>query len=68
MTTKGLVLANFVVGVATISAQAHHAFARFDCEREVTLQGTVKEFQWTSPHAWIMLTVDRKGASGAVDD
>jgi hypothetical protein len=61
MTTKGLVLANFVVGVATISAQAHHAFARFDCEREVTLQGTVKEFQWTSPHAWIMLTVDRKG-------
>ena len=61
MTTKGLVLANIIVGVSTISAQAHHAFARFDSEREVTLQGTVKEFQWTSPHAWIMLTVDRKG-------
>ena len=61
MTTKGLVLANIIVGLSTISAQAHHAFARFDSEREVTLQGTVKEFQWTSPHAWIMLTVDRKG-------
>ena len=61
MTAKGLVLANIIVGVSTISAQAHHAFARFDSEREVTLQGTVKEFQWTSPHAWIMLTVDRKG-------
>jgi Family of unknown function (DUF6152) len=61
MTTKALVLANIIVGVSTISAQAHHAFARFDSEREVTLQGTVKEFQWTSPHAWIMLTVDRNG-------
>jgi hypothetical protein len=61
MTTKALVLAGIIVGVSTISAQAHHAFARFDSEREVTLEGTVKEFQWTSPHAWIMLTVDRKG-------
>jgi hypothetical protein len=61
MTTKGLVLANIIVGMSTISAQAHHAFARFDSEREVTLQGTVKDFQWTNPHAWIMLTVERKG-------
>jgi hypothetical protein len=61
MTTKALVLASIMVGAFTISAQAHHAFARFDSEREVTLEGTVKEFQWTSPHAWIMLTVDRKG-------
>jgi hypothetical protein len=43
------------------SVKAHHAFARFDSNREVTLQGTVKEFQWTNPHAWIVLTVDRKG-------
>ena len=61
MTTKALVLASIIVEVSTISAQAHHAFARFDAEREVTLQGTVKEFQWTSPHTWIMLAVDRKG-------
>jgi len=61
MTIKVLVLAGIIVGVSTITAQAHHAFARFDSEREVTLEGTVKEFQWTSPHAWIMLTVDRKG-------
>jgi hypothetical protein len=61
MTTKALVLAGIIVGVSAISAQAHHAFARFDSEREVTLEGTVKEFQWTSPHAWIMLRVDRKG-------
>ena len=61
MTPKALILASIIVGVSTISGQAHHAFARFDPDREVTLEGTVKEFQWTSPHAWIMLTVDRKG-------
>jgi hypothetical protein len=61
MTTRALVLASIIVAASTISAHAHHAFARFDSEREVTLQGTVKEFQWTSPHAWIVLAVDKKG-------
>ena len=66
MRAKALALAGIAVALpmsaATMTAvRAHHAFARFDSEREVTLQGTVKEFQWTSPHAWIVLTVDRKG-------
>ncbi len=50
----GLVLA----GPAT----AHHAFAMFDTNREVTLDGTVREFQWTNPHTWVQLLV--KDASG----
>jgi hypothetical protein len=45
----------------TVPALAHHSFARFDADRQVTLQGTVQEFQWTNPHAWVILTVDRKG-------
>jgi hypothetical protein len=44
-----------------VPALAHHSFARFDADRQVTLQGTVQEFQWTNPHAWVILTVDRKG-------
>jgi hypothetical protein len=60
MKLKVLTLVGVVALVPEVSAQAHHAFARFDTEREVTLRGTVKEFQWTSPHAWIMLTVDGK--------
>jgi hypothetical protein len=47
--------------VSTVPALAHHSFARFDADRQVTLQGTVQEFQWTNPHAWVILTVDRKG-------
>jgi len=35
------------------AALAHHSFAMFDQTRQVTVTGTVKEFQWTNPHAFI---------------
>jgi hypothetical protein len=43
-------------------ALAHHSFAMFDQTKQVTLKGTVKEFQWTNPHAWI--EVEIAGANG----
>jgi hypothetical protein len=36
-------------------ALAHHSFAMFDKDKVVTLQGTVKEFQWANPHIFIQL-------------
>ena len=44
-------------------AMAHHSFAMFDTTAKVTLTGTVTEFQWTNPHAYIELDV--AGANGA---
>jgi len=38
-------------------ALAHHSFAMFDLGKQVTLAGTVKEFEWTNPHAWIEINV-----------
>lgn len=38
-------------------AHAHHSFAAFDRQQNVILTGTVKEFQWTNPHAWIQVLV-----------
>ena len=32
-------------------------FDRFDADKTITLAGTVKEFQWTNPHAKTVLTV-----------
>ena len=43
--------------LAASSASAHHSAAMFDASKEVTLAGTVKEFQWTSPHCWIQVLV-----------
>jgi hypothetical protein len=37
-------------------AFAHHSFAMFDSSKETSVQGTVKEFQWTNPHSFIELT------------
>jgi hypothetical protein len=38
-------------------AVAHHSFAMFDNQKTVTLEGTVKAFQWTNPHTWIQIVV-----------
>src|SRR5262249_51392260 len=44
---------------------AHHAFsAEYDENKRVTVSGTVTNFEWTNPHAW--LYVDAKDASGKV--
>jgi hypothetical protein len=45
-------------------ALAHHSFAMFDRQKEITLKGTVKEFQWTNPHSFIEIEVpDEKGVT-----
>jgi Family of unknown function (DUF6152) len=58
MKVRALATAGIVtLGVYAIPAVAHHSFAMFDAAKTVTLEGSVKEFQWTNPHAWIMLNV-----------
>ena len=57
MTFKALGLAGIAVAVCTMPALAHHSFAMFDAGKKVTLAGTVKEFQWTNPHAFILMMV-----------
>jgi hypothetical protein len=44
------------------AALAHHSPVMFDQTRQVTLTGTVREFQWTNPHSYIQLVV--KNAAG----
>ena len=62
-------LLGLIAGAATVTASggayAHHSFAMFDAEKKVELEGVVKEFQWTDPHAWIMLNV--AGEQGAAE-
>lgn len=45
------------------TAWGHHSFAMFDLDRQVTVQGTVKELQWANPHVWLQVSVpDGKGS------
>ena len=54
--------AGLVAAFGASMALAHHSFAMFDNAKSVTIEGTVKEFQWTNPHSWVQLMV--KDASG----
>jgi hypothetical protein len=44
--------------------EAHHSGVMFDEEKEVTVRGVVKEFQYTNPHSWLL--VDVTNADGTV--
>lgn len=39
----------------TPQADAHHSMAMFDSQKEVTISGVVREFQWSNPHCYIQV-------------
>ena len=49
------------LALASVPALAHHSFAMFDQTKQMTLEGTVHEFQWTNPHSFIELDVENRG-------
>lgn len=53
------------LGLVLISAGgalAHHSSALFDGRKEVVVEGTVKDFQYTNPHSWLLVeAVDASG-------
>jgi hypothetical protein len=50
-------IAATAAALAAAAAFAHHSFAMFDRDKEVVLTGTIHEFQWTNPHAFIEFDV-----------
>jgi hypothetical protein len=55
-----LLAASAVLLVALAApAAAHHSAAMFDRDKQLRLEGTVRTFKWTNPHAWIELTVPK---------
>jgi hypothetical protein len=55
----------FVVAALLLFATpclAHHSFAMFDQTKSVTLQGTVKELQWTNPHCYLQVLIRSQNA------
>jgi Family of unknown function (DUF6152) len=57
MNFRVLIIAAPIAAAIAGQAFAHHSFAMFDQTKAVTLKGTVKEFEWVNPHAWIRLLV-----------
>jgi Family of unknown function (DUF6152) len=57
-----LSIAAGLLGAAALPALAHHSTVMFAKDKEVTLTGTVTQFTYTNPHAYIRLMVP--GATG----
>jgi len=47
-------------------ARAHHSWAPYDLEREVTLEGVVTEYKWANPHSYIRLETASEDGGGEV--
>lgn len=52
-----------VVFAMIAGVEAHHGSADYDVGREVTVEGIVREWRWSSPHTWVLLVVTRSNAS-----
>ena len=56
------VAAAFLVPIGAGTVAAHHSMSMFDSSREVSIEGTVTQFQWSNPHAYIqMISTDDQG-------
>ena len=62
--TKRILLAAGMAAFLAVPALAHHSGTMFEETKIVTLEGVVKEFQYTNPHSWLL--VDVTGADGKV--
>ena len=50
------------LSLSALPALAHHSGSMFEPVKTVTLSGTVKEFQYTNPHSWLIIDVlDKDG-------
>ncbi len=51
-----------ILAAGASPALAHHSFAMFDRSKQIDISGTVKDFQYTNPHSWVIVAVP--GANG----
>jgi hypothetical protein len=63
----GWLLTRLVMAVALTSAAgtalAHHSATMFEETRTVTVEGVVREFQYTNPHSWLLVDVTNPDGS-----
>ena len=57
MDRRSLLLVLAAAALGANSAGAHHSPVMFDMAQQVTMTGTVRDFQWTNPHSYIQLVV-----------
>ncbi len=65
MYSKTFGIAGLALSLLAVPALGHHSFSMFDATQLVSLSGTVTEFEWINPHAWLHLSVTDESGSSA---
>ena len=55
----GLLVGGFLI-LLSAPVWAHHSAAMFEEKKTITVEGVVKEFQFTNPHSWLLVDVTDK--------
>ena len=54
------------LAACALPAVGHHSFGMFDTDANLTLQGTIRRFDWNNPHVLIWVDVAQEGAEPVV--
>jgi len=60
--SRATVFVMALLALSPLVAEAHHGASQFS-DKEITLKGVVKEFQYTNPHSWLIVDVTNKDGS-----
>jgi hypothetical protein len=64
MLFRALIFVSLPLVFLSESAVAHHSGAMFDADKQVTIEGVVKQMQLTNPHSWLqVVATDASGNS-----
>jgi hypothetical protein len=55
-----LLLSIAIIATIAVPALAHHSATMFESEKTITVEGVVKQFQFTNPHSWLLVDVTDK--------
>src|SRR5216117_1588340 len=58
----GLLSIAVMVAMA-VPSLAHHSGTMFEKEKTITVEGVVKQFQYTNPHSWLLVDVKNKNGT-----
>jgi hypothetical protein len=61
--SRAAALTTALLTLLPLIVEAHHGVNQFDFDKEVTVTGVVKEFQYTNPHSWLIVDVTNKDGS-----
>ena len=60
--SRATMLVTVLFALSSQVVEAHHGVSQFN-DKEVTLNGVVKEFQYTNPHSWLIVDMTNKDGS-----